>query len=106
MIGSKLRIALLSVGTSLSLLAAPCESKAFWDLFHCHRQPATTYMPIAAPAPCCNTCPTPVVANYCSPCQQTCNYVPQTCYRTVYVNRSVVYHNVDIKPNVEAPEPN
>ena len=32
-----------------------------------------------APNPCCNACPAP-----CTTTQRVCNYVPQTCYRTVY----------------------
>src|SRR5947207_3009553 len=87
MTGRKLRITLVALGASLAWLAAPSESQAFWDLFHHHAAPATTYLPVA-PAPCatcpapCATCPAP-----CAP--QVCNYVPQTCYRTVYVNMPV-----------------
>ena len=76
------------IGASLSalaLLAMPGQASACW---FCHR-PAPVIANYA-PAPC-TSCATPVVANYapvvaapaCAPCTQTCNYVPQTCYRSV-----------------------
>ena len=76
------------IGASLSavaLLAMPSQTQAFCCLF---RKPApviTNYAP-ACPAPC----PAPACApqtSYYAPapqaCTQTCNYVPQTSYRSV-----------------------
>lgn len=83
MTGRKLRSTLFVLGTSLSVFTAPSESKAFWDLFH-HHAPTVAYMPL-------------VVAPPCAPCGQVCNYIPQTCYRTVYVNMPVTaYQPVSI----------
>jgi hypothetical protein len=70
-----------------SMLMVPSESKAIFHWFGgCNSCGTTANRPVAAAyAPYA----APVVANYspcntCSPCAQTCNYVPQTCYRTVY----------------------
>ena len=92
-----------------SFLLVPAESQAIFHWFGgggccggggttAYRPYTATYAPYVAaypaapscntcysPAPACNTCYSPAPAcNTCSPCQQTCNYVPQTCYRTVY----------------------
>jgi hypothetical protein len=72
-----------------AVLAAPADSKAFEclnRLFGCGRTTyAQPYAPAAyyAPAPAC--APAPVCAPApCTPCPQTCQYVPETHYRTVY----------------------
>lgn len=73
-----------------SMLIVPAESQAIFHWFGCggcgggttaYRPYTAAYAPYYAgyaPAPACSPC------NTCSPCGQTCNYVPQTCYRTVY----------------------
>src|SRR5690349_21761479 len=88
MIARKHTVALIALTTTVGLLGHPVESQAICHLFN--RQPTVTnYAPVtAAPvvaAPACNTCAAPTVVNY-APAPQVCNYVPQTAYRSVYVN--------------------
>jgi hypothetical protein len=68
-----------------AVLSTPSESSAFFCcnwLFGGHGCHRTTYRPLFSGLGCC-AAPAPV----CNPCQtQTCNYVPQTCYRPECVN--------------------
>jgi hypothetical protein len=70
------RIALVAVAL-LAVSATSARACHLFDRF-CGRPTTTFYAPVAAPAPVC--CPQP----------QVVNYMPQTCYRTVYVNTPVV----------------
>lgn len=71
-------------GMTVALLSTPSESKALFchlfdgcGLFGSSR---TTYRPLFSGLGCC-------ARPACNPCAtQTCNYVPQTCYRTECVN--------------------
>jgi hypothetical protein len=77
MVGRTLRVALVAV-TAVTVPAASANACHLFDRC-CGRATTAYYAPVvAAPAPVC--CPQP----------QVVNYVPQTCYRTVYVNQPVV----------------
>jgi hypothetical protein len=79
----KLRKAIVAASAAAALFTAPAESHAIFHWFSracgCGAQPATyapaTYAPAVVQAPL----PAPTVVNY----------VPQTCYRTQYVNAPV-----------------
>lgn len=69
---------------AVAMAAAPGESQAIFHWFGCgscgsgttaYRPVTPTYAPLAVAPP---------MATGCSSCAQTCNYMPQTCYRTVY----------------------
>ena len=87
MIYQTVRMLALTCGVAALLSASATETQACWltDLFHCHQDRCdpcaqqTTYRPFFSffrgGSSCCNTCQ-----------PQTCNYVPQTCYRTECVN--------------------
>lgn len=76
----------MACGMAVALLGSPAESKALFcnwfgcgpcGLFGANR---TTYRPLFSGWGCC-------AAPACNPCAtQTCNYVPQTCYRSECVN--------------------
>lgn len=70
----------LGAFVAVASLAVSATSAQACHLFDrcCGRPTTTYYAPLAAVAPAC--CPQP----------QVVNYMPQTCYRTVYVNRPVV----------------
>jgi hypothetical protein len=75
MLGQELRGWMMTLGVGAILLGAPAASNAccFLDsLFGCGR--TTYYQPVAA-APACAPC---------APCGQTCQYTPQTYFRTYY----------------------
>jgi hypothetical protein len=76
MFGRTLPAALVATAS----LVAPCASARACHLFDrcCGRGVTAYYAPVATVAPAC--CPQP----------QVVNYMPQTCYRTVYVNTPVV----------------
>jgi hypothetical protein len=84
MLNSRIRVVMTCLGTAAMLLAVPAEAKAFRCLDclfgWCSGSAQTTYRPPYVPwsyAPACGPS--------CTPCPpQTCRYVPQTCYRTVY----------------------
>ncbi len=89
MVGQKARVALLGLAF-LSLGVSPADAFCHG----CNRwfggAPATAYY---APAPVAVTAAYAPVApcGTCAPaCPQIVNYMPQTCYRTVYVNTPVV----------------
>lgn len=75
MLARNLRWSLAAVGATAVLWTAPAESHAIFDWLNrlCCRSSA----PAVATVDPCNTCQPP---------QVTANYVPQTCYRTQYVN--------------------
>ena len=99
MIGRTIRSTLALGGALLALAAQPAQTQAF---FHdwcggcswcggrtTYRPFYAGYAPYAAGYGCgsCNPCPTACNScpTACNPCaQQVCNYMPQTCYRTVY----------------------
>ena len=80
---------LMIVGSvAIALLATPTESKAcaFFDCLF-GRSAGAAYAPPAYSMPVAPQMYAPTYAPQCSPCvPQTCQYVPQTCYRTVYQN--------------------
>ncbi|MEX0977306.1 MAG: hypothetical protein WDZ48_00545, partial [Pirellulales bacterium] len=91
MIGRTVRGALVAV----ALLAIPVAPARACHLFDrcCGRPTTAYYAPVAQPyvasyAPAC--CPQPQA---CCPQPQVVNYMPQTCYRTVYVNTPVVAYS-------------
>jgi hypothetical protein len=91
MIDRTVRGALVAV----ALLAIPVAPARACHLFDrcCGRPTTAYYAPVAQPyvasyAPAC--CPQPQA---CCPQQQVVNYMPQTCYRTVYVNTPVVAYS-------------
>lgn len=70
------------------MAAVPTESQAIFHWFGCGGcggGGTTAFRPIAAaPSPYMAAMPVAPACNTgCSPCGQTCNYMPQTCYRTV-----------------------
>jgi hypothetical protein len=75
MLARTLRWSFAAVGATAVLWTVPAESYAIFDWLNrlCCRSSA----PAVAMADPCNTCQPP---------QVTANYVPQTCYRTQYVN--------------------
>lgn len=75
MLARTLRWSLAAVGATAVLWTVPAESHAIFDWLNrlCCR---SAYAPVATVDPC----------NTCQPPQVTANYVPQTCYRTQYVN--------------------
>jgi hypothetical protein len=75
MLARNLRWSLAAVGATAVLWTVPAESHAIFDWLNrlCSRQ---AYAPVSTVDPC----------NTCQPPQVTANYVPQTCYRTQYVN--------------------
>jgi hypothetical protein len=75
MIGPKVRGSLVA----LAVLSLPSSSAQACDLWHkWFGAPTTTFY-------------APYTASYApAGCGQTVNYMPQTCYRTVYVNAPVV----------------
>jgi hypothetical protein len=79
MVGRTVRIALVAV----TAVTVPAASARACRLFERCCGPATTayYAPVVAAY-----APAPV----CCPQQQVVSYMPQTCYRTVYVNQPVV----------------
>jgi hypothetical protein len=89
----KVRRWIVAGSTCLMLLAAPSPSRAAFEWlcpctwFH-HQSACTTYAPPFAPAAGCSGCSSCSSCSSCSTCSScrpvTCNYVPQTCYRTVY----------------------
>lgn len=77
----------------LSLSAAPAQACCGWFKGCCGS--TVNYAPVCA-APVCAPACAPCAVNYapapCSACQ-TVNYVPQTCYRTVYYAAPVVAYS-------------
>jgi hypothetical protein len=81
MVGQRVRIAVVGL-TFMSLGASPAHAFHHWfKKGCCGAAPATAYYAPVAPAPCATCAPA---------CPQVVNYMPQTCYRTVYVNTPVV----------------
>ncbi|REK12869.1 MAG: hypothetical protein DWQ37_09565 [Planctomycetota bacterium] len=70
--------------TLLSVSAEPAQACRFFDRL-CGKPTTTFYAPVAAPQPVC--CARPVT---CCAQRPVVSYMPQTAYRTVYVNRPVV----------------
>lgn len=83
MLYPRMRGVVMSCGVAAMLLATPAQSNAcafLNSLFGCGGAARTTYM-----APYVPQAYAPAYAPSCAPCAtQTCRYVPQTCYRTVY----------------------
>jgi hypothetical protein len=78
------KTAVLACGMAVVLLGAPARSDAFFCNWFgcggCFGVNRTTYRPLFSGLGCC-------AAPACNPCAtQTCNYVPQTCYRSQCVN--------------------
>ena len=84
MLDSRIRVVVTCLGVAAMLLAVPAEAKAFkcldclfgWGSGSAQTTYRAPYVPSGRAPACGPTC------NPCAP--QTCRYVPQTCYRTVY----------------------
>ncbi|HUY32758.1 MAG TPA: hypothetical protein VMV69_08245 [Pirellulales bacterium] len=91
-----LRTSTVAIGMAAALFVAPAESQAIFHWFNRCCNGGGLFAPTAAAVPVA----TPTYTAYADPCgcqPQQAAYVPQTCYRTQYVNMpTTVYRPVTI----------